>query len=285
MSFVLRKIGLAIAFSPTAVAMLAEAARLAGWFQAELVLIHVGDRTPDAEQKMASLINESACSIIKHTIVWQHGRPTREILKACKTYKIDLLIAGALKKENLVHYYMGTVARQIMRNAECSILMITNPQVKPDHYKNIVVNAEDSPHIEEAIAAGCQFAQHDHAQWVHIVRELKLLGLTLSANEQCTEEEYSLSRNNMMREEIQAVERILDRVPHDRLKINIKMVSGKSGFELARFAEKKHADLLVVGSPSRRFSLLDLVFTHDLEYIFANMPCNLLMVRPRKQTG
>ena len=69
------------------------------------------------------------------------------------------------------------------------------------------------------------------------------------------------------------------------LKINIKIVSGKSGFEIAQFAQRKQADLLVVGAPPRRFSLFDRVFTHDQEYIFADLPCNLLIVNPRKEAA
>jgi hypothetical protein len=85
----------------------------------------------------------------------------------------------------------------------------------------------------------------------------------------------------MVREEIDEVEKILARIPRENLKVNIKMLSGKSGYELARFAERKKAELLIVGAPARRFSLFDRVFPHDLEYIFANLPCNLLIINPR----
>lgn len=283
MKFQIHKIGLAVAFSPTVTSLLAEAIRLAGLFHAELILIHIGENTPESQAKMNELILAKAGDFKKIKVCWEKGDPVKKILEVTRKENIDLLIAGALKKENLVHYYIGTIARKLMRKTECSFLMITNPSPEPQPYQNIVVNAEDSEFVEEAIAAGCLIGIKDQAHWVHIVRELKLLGLTLSANEQCTEEEYTQSRNNMMREEIHAVEKILERIPHDRLKVNIKMVSGKSGFELARFTERKEADLLVLGSPERRFSIFDRVFTHDTEYIFANLPCNLLVVNPRKK--
>lgn len=66
------------------------------------------------------------------------------------------------------------------------------------------------------------------------------------------------------------------------MKITIKMLSGKSGFELARFAERKKADLLVVSAPKERLILLDRLFPHDLEYVFANLPCNLLVIKSTK---
>jgi nucleotide-binding universal stress UspA family protein len=159
--------------------------------------------------------------------------------------------------------------------------MITNPSLESKPLKNIVVNAEDSPYAEQAIYVACHWNQTMAGTWIHIVRELKLLGLALSANEQCTEEEYAQSKQNMMREETAEVEKMLQRIPHEKLKINIKLLSGKSGFELARFANRKEAELLVIGAPRRRFSLFDRVFPHDQEYIFNDLPCNVLVVQPR----
>jgi nucleotide-binding universal stress UspA family protein len=285
MNILFKKIGLAIAFSPTSLALLVEAARWASQLKAQLVLMHVGNHDKEIEGRMDALIQSANVTTLQPTILWRSGDPVEEILKVCQSEKIDLLLAGALKKENLLQNYIGTVARKIMRKADCSILMIQNPSQQNKFIRNIVVNAEDSPYIKEAIEAACTIGQLENAQWLHIARELKLLGLTLSANEQCSEQEYHESMQGMVREEMEQVEKILHDIPHSKLKINVKVLSGKSGFELARFAERKKAELLVVGAPVRRFSLFDRMFPHDLEYVFANLPCDLLVVNPRKQTN
>jgi len=118
---------------------------------------------------------------------------------------------------------------------------------------------------------------------VHVVRELKLYGLAMSSSDQSSEDEYENTRQQLVREEIEKVEAMLTAIPHENLKINIKIVAGKSGFELSQFAKRKEADLLIVGAPPRRFGLLDRVFTHDLEYVFADLPSNLLIVQERKE--
>jgi nucleotide-binding universal stress UspA family protein len=283
---VIRKIGLAIAFSPRIEALLMEAARLKKMWDAELLLIHVGDRGPELEERLRQLLttvgleNENSVRIF-----WEKGKPSERILSTCRKERIDLLIAGALKKENLVQYYLGTVARKILRKADCSVLLLTNPSKQPQPFTNIVVNAEDSPYVEEAIVTACHIGLKDKADWLHVVREIKLYGLTMTVSEQYTEEEYENVRQNLVKEEIDLVEKVLQRIPHEGLKINIKLVSGKSGFELSKFAQRKQADLLVVGAPARRFSLFDRVFTHDQEYVFADLPCNLLIVNPRKEGG
>lgn len=277
-----KKIAIAIAFSPTAEGMLAEAARLARFFSAELMLIHVGDKTPEAEKKISDLAE--AVHLTGYTVIWRDGDPEKEILSACREKNIDLLVAGALKKEKVIKRYIGSVSRAIMRKADCSIYIVNNPSKELKPIQQIVVNAEDSPHVESAIAVSCFLAEKENSSWVHIVREIKMMGLTLSANEQLTADEYSETKQAMVQDEINAVEKILDTIPHAKTRVNIKMLSGKSGFELRKFVEKKRGDLLVVGAPARRLSFFDRIFPHDLEYIFADIPCNLFIVNQRKET-
>ena len=218
-------------------------------------------------------------------VVWEEGKPSKRILATCKKENIDLLIAGALKKENLVQYYLGTIARKIIRKADCSVLLLVNPSPKPQPFNNIVVDGDDRPYVEQSLQAACDIALKDKSAWLHIVRELKLYGLTMTAAEQCSEEEYEAMRHKLVQSEIEVVEKILQHVPHEGVRVNIKLVSGKSGFELVQFTQRKQADLLIVGAPERKFSFFDRVFTHDQEYIFADLPCNLLIIHPRKEVS
>jgi len=261
--------------------MLAEAMHLTRLFSAELILIHVGKKTDEEERKMQTLMAKMNLPSLR--VVWKEGHAAKEILGACREEKIDLLVAGALKKEKVLTHYIGSVARAIMRRADCSVYLVYNPSTDPKPIQQIVVNAEDSRHVARAIETACFIAQREHAAWMHIVRELKMLGLTLAANDQSTEEEYNETKQEMMRDEIESVQQILNNVAHDRTKINIKMLSGKSGFELRKFVERKQAGLLIVGAPPQRLSLFDRIFPHDLEYVFADLPCNLLVVNAQKE--
>jgi len=273
---------LAIAFSPRFEALLAEASSLTKLFNAHLSVLHVGEEQKENVEVITNSLLQKGLNSNQFRIICEAGSPSKVILSVCKREKIDLLIAGALQKENLLQYYLGTIGRTILRKANCSVLMLTNPSVNGMSLNNIVTLAEDSPYVEDAISVSCTLAQSTNTKWIHIVRELKLFGLTLAALEQSTEREYDQQRHQLLKEEIDNVEAILNRVPHSNVKVNIKVISGKSGFELARFAEKKHADLLVVGAPERRFHFFDRLFRHDLEYVFADLPCNLLIVHGRK---
>ncbi len=278
-----RRIAFALAFSPTAEVMLAETARLKKIFLSELVLVHVGPAGAKEEQFLKTMLEKVGLSEASVKVIWEEGDPADKILKVCRQEKIDLLVAGALKRENLMHYYVGTIARKIMRKADCSLMMITNPSAEARPIRNIVVNAEDSPFVEEALTAACRLGKTGDHAWIHIVREIKLYGLAMAATGQHSEAEYAEMRQQLLQDEIDQVEKMLAKIPHDLVKINIKMLSGKSGFEVSKFAQRKQADWLVVGAPARRSRLFDRLFPHDLEYIFADMPCNLLIVHPRKE--
>ncbi len=283
MSIVFKRIGLAIAFSPRLEALLCEAVRLKRYWQSELVLIHVGEASPDAAASLQNLLTKIGLSEQEVIIRWEHGEPAKRILSVCREEKVDLIIAGALKKENLLKYYLGTIARKILRKADCSVLLLLNPSVEPQSLNSIVVNAEDSPYIEQALEVACELGNAEKSNWIHVVREIKLYGLTMSAADQRSEEEYTKLRMDLVSTEIDNVQKMLNKIPHEDLKINIKILSGKAGYELAQFAVRKHADLLIVGAPPRKFSFFDRVFPHDQEYIFADLPCSLLIVHPRKE--
>ena len=282
MNVTFKVIGLAVSFSPTTQAMMAEVSRLMRWFQSDLVLIHVGKKDSNKTDALQKLLVDTRLDSSRIKIFWVEGDPADQILKVCNHEKVDLLVAGALKKENLLNHYLGTVARKIMRKAKCSIWMIIDPSIDLKPIKNIVVDAEDNSEMKSVLNLACTLASKEQSTWVHVVREFKLLGLALSAREQCTEEEYDELQQNMEREETNQVRQALDQINQNNSNVNIKLLSGKSGFELAQFAKRKSADLLIINAPQSKFSIFDRIFTHDQEYIFSDMPCNLLIVQSHK---
>jgi nucleotide-binding universal stress UspA family protein len=284
MDFAFKKIGLGIAFSPRLEALLTETARLKRLWNA-LVLIHVGEATEESKNALNELLRKTDLTGTTVTIRWVLGDPATQLLAICKQEKVDLLIAGALKRENIFKYYLGTIARKILRKANCSVLLLLNPSVTPTAFNTIVVNAEDSAFVEQALHVSCSLAKQEKANWLHIIREVKLYGLTMSASDQRTEAEYNQLQSDLVNTEIDNVQKMLTKIPHEGVKVNIKILSGKSGFELTQFALRKQADLLVIGAPPRRLSFFDRVFPHDQEYIFADLPCNLLIVHPQSGNG
>lgn len=273
-----RKIGLAIAFSPRAEALLAETVRLKNLWRAELVLIHVGQHGQAEQKVLEALLGRHNLTSQAVTVCWRSGKPSEQILKACQEEGVDLLVAGALQQEGLVQHYVGSIARRILRKANCSVLTLVQPSVNPKPFDNIVVSADDHETVHDTLTIACRLALKEKSKWLHVARELKLFGLTMSSVDQVTEEEYTQLRNTLIETEVDNVQRLLGKINHEGLKINIRILAGKSGFEIAQFAKRKQADLLIVPAPPKRLRLLDRIFPHDLEYIFADLPCNVLVV-------
>lgn len=277
-----KRIAIAIAFSPRLQTLLAEAKRTQELFDSELILIHVGSHTEKDDQFMSDQLALAGLDNGRVRVVWETGDPAKMILAACKKEKVDLLVAGALKKEEFFNYYLGSVARYILRKADCSVLMITEPSAESDPFERIVIHAEDSPYAIDAIKAGVYIGKLQKSRQLHIVREIKLYGLAMAVSSELTEEEHSETRKNMVSDEIKNVEKILKPLDTEGVKINIKVMSGKSGFELSKFCSRVNADLLVVGFPHRKMGIFDRIFPHDLEYIFADLPCDILIIHPKK---
>ncbi len=274
-----KKIAIAIAFSPRQQALIIEAQRLQLLFDAELLFIHVGERNQEKELLLQQQFADAGLRMEAVKVAWEEGDPVKHILSVCQKNKVDLLVAGALKKENIFRYYIGSVARKILRKAECPVLVITEPSKSPVPFKRIAIHAGDRAEALVTIQTGCRLGQLEKSRQIHIIKEVKMYGLTMALAGEDPEHEYSETRRSLLQEEIASVQSVLDRCPDCKgLRINIKVAAGKSGYELAKFARNVEADLLITESPRRNLNFFDRMFPHDLEYILADLPTNLLIV-------
>ncbi|EMR04234.1 universal stress protein [Cesiribacter andamanensis] len=274
-----RKIAIAIAFSPRQQALLAEGRRLQQLFGAQLLLVHVGERTPDKEAELQRQLSELAVEPQGVSVFWEEGDAAQQILALSRGQGVDLLLAGALKKENLIRYYIGSVARKILRQATFPVLMLIEPQRTPRPFKRIVIHAGTKEGAPATIKAGCGIARLEAARQVHIVKDVKMWGLTMALAGEAPEHEYSDTRRSLLQDQIDRVQRMVDQCDECRgLRINIKVAAGKSGYELSKFSRQAEADLLVTETPHRNLNIFDRMFSHDLEYLLADLPTNLLLV-------
>lgn len=273
-----QKIALAIAFSPRMEALIAETKRLIGLFGAELLLIHVGEKTSELEEKLNVILDAHALNGPKTTVIWKEGKPAKMIIKVCEEEQVDLLVLGALKKEGLLTYYIGSVARKVIRKIKCSVLTLIEPQIPATTFSQVVINGtqlDETPHV---VAESLKFCRALGATQLHILNEIRLYGLQMATAGEGSEDEVALTRRKLVQEEIKYVQEILNGLDQSGLKINIKVTAGKWAVELVRYCENIHADLLIMGD-QRAYTFIDRLFPHDLEEILAELPCNLLIVK------
>jgi nucleotide-binding universal stress UspA family protein len=277
------KIAVALAFSPRLEALICETQRMARLFEAAVVFIHVGAPNLEEETILRNKLQAHGFNPDTCKIIWEEGEPTPKIIEVCNRENIDLLITGALKKEPFFRQHFGSVARKMIRKGNISLLVLLEPQLEPRPFREIVINGTDHERTPEIIAKGIEIAKIYQAHRVHILNEVQLLGLRMSMAGEGTHAEAEKTRRSLVHDEVAKIEHILKTLDAGDLKINIKIVSGKPGHEIARFSEIHKADLLILRSPDHKLNILDRLFPHDLEYILEDLPANLLIIHPKRK--
>lgn len=273
-----QKIALALAFSPRMEALIAETKKLVDIFQSDLILIHVGIQSKTLELKLAEILEKRGMDNSKIKVIWKEGKPAKTILQTCEEEKADLLVMGALKKEGLLTYYIGSVARKLIRKSTCSVLTLIDPQIETTKFSKVVINGTQLEETPFVIEKGLQFSHYQGAEVVHILNEIRLYGLQMATAGEGSEEDVANTRRKLVQEEVHYVQQILDGLDQSGLKINIKVTAGKWAVELARFSQLIDADVLIMGD-RKVHTVLDRLFPHDLEDILIELPCNLLIVK------
>jgi nucleotide-binding universal stress UspA family protein len=191
------------------------------------------------------------------------------------------LVAGALRKENFINYYIGSIARKILRKSPCSVLIFTEPSTSFKKIDNILIDIENTPLLSGVMEAGLQQAALRKAKTIHFVRELKLYGLSLSVLSEYSMDELSIHRKNFIANEIVKIEKTVEKYDVTGFDTRIKILTGKAGYELRRYARKIRCDLLVMGAMENKLRLVDRLFMNNLEFIVEDIPCNLLIVKSK----
>src|SRR2546423_6980181 len=145
-----KTIAVATTFSPRFRQVLAEAKRIRDRFSADLHLIHVGRRNGETASKFRAVLAELDLPA-DSPIHYEQGDPAEAILGALAREKIDMLVAGALEKEVVLHPFLGNVARRLVREAPCSVMLFTKPTVNPKPLSRIVFIADCSDHGLQAL--------------------------------------------------------------------------------------------------------------------------------------
>ncbi len=276
-----KKLAVALAFSPRFEAILSETRRFQETFKAELVIIHVGTKTSKKETTLQQKLIDTGFDMQRVKIVWQKGEPAKKILSVCEKEQVDLLIAGAMKRENIFRYYIGSVARTILRKAQCSVLVLINPDHTPKPFRKIVINGCENESLYAALSKGVSLGKIEHAAQIHVLREVRMLGLAMAvAGEESNEDEYGKIRRKVVSEELDNINQLLSKLDTRDLSINVKVISGKPEYEIAKFTRRVNSDLLVLSAPDHKLNLIDRIFPHDMEYLLADLPSNLLVVHP-----
>src|SRR5947199_1154307 len=145
-----RTIAVASTFSPRFLQVLSEAKRIRSRFGSDLNLIYVGERSEETDRKFTEVLTELQLPL-DSAVHYAYGDPATGILRVVDETKMDMIIAGALEKEVVLHPFLGNVARRLVREASCSVMLFTEPNIEPKPLDRIVFVADYSAHGRQAL--------------------------------------------------------------------------------------------------------------------------------------
>lgn len=274
-------IGIGVAFSPNLKANLYEAARLAIAFKARLLVIHVGNQTTEKDKILKEILTHFSQEQLDYKIIYELGDPVAVILHSIITKKIDLLVLGALKREKLVTFYLGSIARKITRKASCAVLLLIKPSVNRVPCKHIVVNGLHSPKTEKTIHTSFYVGHYLGAKKLTVAEEISQQKVQVKVNDDKSLRKATIVKERLRLREDSRVKKIVEDVPASfkhKIKVTTQSIFGRSGYSIGHYAQFVRADLLVMNA-SDTASFWDRFFTHDLEYILIELPTDVLIVR------
>jgi len=276
------KILIGFAFSPNLKANVFEAIRLADFFGAHLYFLHVGSKSATKEQTLNDLLEKSPIKLKKVSFIWQEGKPVETIIDQCKKKGVDLLLLGALQRENMVKFYMGSIARKLTRKAPCSVLLMIKPSVIRKPSQHVVVNAFESPQTKTTINSAFYFARALGIPKLTLVEEIDRSKVAALAYDDRSLRKVTLRKEKLKRRELSRVREILHHIPDtlkESIQVHLQNIFGTRGYSIGHYARVVRADLLIMNAAENRKSFLERIFPKDLEHILSELPTDVLIIQ------
>jgi nucleotide-binding universal stress UspA family protein len=268
-----KTIAVATTFSPRFKRVLAEAKRIRDRFAAELHLIHVG--TPD--QETPGKFREVLAGLKlppDSRIHYEEGDPAEGILAALVRENIDLLIAGALEKEIVLHQFLGNVARRLVREANCSVMLFTHPQKNPKPLRRIVFIADDSNDALQALKTTLLLAEAESCERLYVIEIITSFD---EARASMADDANTNPARKPKHGEEDGLDELVLAAGVTEVPIETRSIRGATGLAASDFVRSVEADLLVVPLPKDRGSGQQL--PSNIAWVSDVIPCNLWVIR------
>jgi nucleotide-binding universal stress UspA family protein len=274
MSSPYRNIAVASTFSPRFVHVLSEAKRIRDRFGSELSLIYAGARDAETDRKFSEILTQLGLPA-DSAVYYAEGEPASAILGTVAKKNIDMIVAGALEKEVVLHPFLGNVARRLVREACCSVMLFTEPNIEPKPLRKIVFVADYGIGGLEALQKALLLASAESSERLYVIRIFTTFDEIRAAAGEILSEKRDT--NATLAEEEEALERfVLSGGPTD-VPIETRCIRGNTGLAASDFVQSVEADLLVVTAPC--LGEKNQALPGNISWITDVIPCNLWVIR------
>jgi nucleotide-binding universal stress UspA family protein len=268
-----KTIAVATTFSPRFKHVLAEAKRIRDRFGAELHLIYVGRRNHETPSKFSDVLAELELPA-DSPIHYEEGDPAEAILATLARENIDVLVAGALEKEVVLHPFLGNVARRLVRDANCSVMLFTHPQKNPKPLRRIVFIADHSQQGLVALKTTLMLAEAESCERLYVIGIITAFD---DARASIAGEATGSATHKPSHGEEDPLEEFVLSAGATQVPIETRFIRGATGLAASDFVRSVEADLLVVPLPKSGETVQRL--PSNIAWVSDVIPCNLWIVR------
>jgi nucleotide-binding universal stress UspA family protein len=268
-----KTIAVASTFSPRFKQVLAEAKRIQERFSADLHLLYVGERNEEIAKKFGDALAQLELPL-DSKIHYEKGDPAEAILRALAREKIDVIVAGALEKEVVLHQFLGNVARRLVREAHCSVMLFTRPTVKPRPLRRIVFVADYSDHGLQALKRTLPLATAESCERLYVIRIITTFD---QARASIRADARKGEKPQTKDEEEDALEEFVLSAGATEVPIEVRCIRGNTGLAASDFVQAVKADLLVV--PLQKNPGETQRLPSNIAWVTDVIPCNLWVIR------
>jgi len=268
-----KTIAVASTFSPRFKQVLAEAKRIRDRLVSDLHVIYVGERNEETAKKFGDAFAQLQLPG-NSTIHYEQGEPADAILRVLVKHKIDMIVAGALEKEIVLHRFLGNVARRLVREAACSVMLFTRPEVKPRSLRRIVFVADYSDHALRALKTTLPLASAESCERLYVIRIITTFD---EARASRRADAGNGDKPKSDEDEEAALEKFVLSAGATDVPIETRCIRGNTGLAASDFAQSVEADLLVVPVETNEDASRQL--PNNIAWITDVIPCNLCVIR------
>lgn len=252
--------------------VMAEAKRMRDRLGGHLNLIYVGERSASIANKFKAVLRELELPE-ESTVHYHEGDPASAILAAAAENEVNLIVAGALEKEVVLKPFLGNVARRLVRDARCSVMLFTKPEREPQPLRRIVFMAEYSEHGRAALEAAIALAAKEKTEKLYVIRVYTSFDEARAAMVAKSGAADAPAARTLDQEEA-ALERFIDSAGETAVPIEARCIRGNTGYAAADFVQSVEANLLVVPLEPHSTEL-----PNHIAWVTETIPCNLWVIR------
>ena len=239
-----------------------------------LMLLHVlaGDRDAASAEACLSRAEKQLESATVETKI-RRGHPVQEIAAELDGGDFDLVILGPNEAPGLKRHLLGSVTRQVVRRAPCSVLVAQHAR---SHLARILICSGGADVADDVIQTGAWIARAVGAQatLLHVVTPVPSMYTGLDELDESLSE--LLQTDTPLARHLRRGAKVLE---HEGVPAELTLRYGVVADEIIREAREGNNDLVLVGAAKGRAKLRRLMLGEVTEQVVERSARSVLIVR------